>query len=482
MKKRSLLLMSLLLLGLGFSSAYMNIQHGTISLSSLSDEPGDDKDADAFQYKKGRHGLVRAHDYVVADDDGEFNALGATLFYALWALKHDRPLLERNLDFLSKNGFDYVRVLGTLGKHPFPEGHYWHNRLITTEWEDYDALIAELTDLVYDKYGMRIEWTIFGEAGDYNQDERVHLVEQFLNMSRGREHKIMHFEVANEAWQTGFERIRGLESLRELSRYMKDRTDVLVAASSGETFLRNYCTDDDPDTHDLTELNAGEVSDMVTMHFDRDTWQADGQWRPVRQPWDLVYCEGLPRLSSNNEPIGPGASNSTEEDPLKLVSAAIVTYISKMGMYVYHTEAGIRGFKDIADEPGSNAFVQMKKYLPNNLANWERQNHHWTRHPFIMYADNDADLAWYDNYAETGAVRNYGTRAGDAFVTYPMGIRNYVRLEAREKVSFCVIDPLTGAIVQRHHLEPRQSFNLGGQEAYLIKGRYNSNDDGCEQK
>ncbi len=99
---------------------------------------------------KARNGLVRAEGRAVADAAGPFNALGATLFWGAWAYKFDRPRLERNLETLRASGVDYVRVLGSVG------GASWEDRLTNPQWPDYDAIIAGMTDLAYDRYGLRV--------------------------------------------------------------------------------------------------------------------------------------------------------------------------------------------------------------------------------------------------------------------------------------------------------------------------------------
>ena len=93
-------------------------------------------------------------------------------------------------------------------------------------------------------------------------------------MSKGREHKIMHFELANEAWQNGFEGDAGREQLRVLTKYMRDNSEHLVAASAPEG----------PDCATIQAIYAGDVADLATIHFDRDISKVDGPWRPVRQP------------------------------------------------------------------------------------------------------------------------------------------------------------------------------------------------------
>ena len=177
-----------------------------------------------------RSGPVRADGRAVADAAGPFNALGATLFWGAWAYKFDRPRLERNLEVLSAAGVDYVRVLGSVG------GASWEDRQTDPRWNDYDAIIAGMTDLAYDRYGMRVQWTLFGGAPfTPSGPAREALVDRFASMARGREHKIFAFEIANEAWQNGFGGPDGLAELRRLGKRLNDKTTVLVALSSPAT-------------------------------------------------------------------------------------------------------------------------------------------------------------------------------------------------------------------------------------------------------
>ncbi|HEX4924183.1 MAG TPA: DUF4214 domain-containing protein, partial [Bdellovibrionales bacterium] len=214
-----------------------------------------------------RDGPVRLQGRTLIDDTGEFNALGATLFSATRWYKFDRPRLERQLETLARNGYDYIRVLGVVA---------WQGREIDPRWPDYQEVIAGLTDLAYDKYGIRIQWTIFGDAQIIvpSRSEQQRIVEQFLQMSRGREHKIIMIEIANEYWQNGFGGEDGKTWLRSFARYLNDNTQILVATSAAAG---------DP-CEDMKSLNEGGITDVGIMHFDRDVGKTDGQWRPVRQP------------------------------------------------------------------------------------------------------------------------------------------------------------------------------------------------------
>ena len=264
-----------------------------------------------------RGGVVGLDGNSLIDDGGRFNAVGATMMWAAWGYKFDKARLEQNLDHLSKNGIHYIRALGVVGDYDEPD--FWDGREIDWHWPDYADVIAGLTDLAWNQYGMRVEWTLIGDGQKNIPDmaDRYALVDTFLAMSKGREHAIMHFEIANEAWQNGFEGEQGIADLRALSQYMKDGTDLLVAASAPAGVS---CAD-------WQAVYGGDVADLATIHFDRDIGQVEGSWRPVHLPWTLEDCADLP-VGSNNEPIGPGASVNTEEDPVKLAYAAISTFVS----------------------------------------------------------------------------------------------------------------------------------------------------------
>jgi hypothetical protein len=147
-------------------------------------------------------GAVRPDGRAVADAAGPFNALGATLFWGAWAYKFDRSRLERNLKVLSAAGVDYVRVLGSVG------GASWEDRQTDPRWPDYDAIIAGMTDLAYDRYGLRVQWTVFGGAPFTPAGaERQALVDRFASLAKGRE-RPCRAQLAEE--RNGLRDVRGL--------------------------------------------------------------------------------------------------------------------------------------------------------------------------------------------------------------------------------------------------------------------------------
>lgn len=339
-----------------------------------------------------RTGLVTLSGSSLLDDQGAFNALGTTLMWAAWGMRHDTERLADNLAFLSSHGFHYIRALGVVGDYDEPD--YWDGREIDWRWADYAQVLA-------------------------------------------------------------------------LTQYMRDRTDILVAASAP---AGQECAD-------ALELYAGDVADLATIHFDRRTDLADGAWRPVRQPWEHLYCEGLP-VGSNNEPIGPGASVNTEEDPVKLVAAAIATYVSNLPLYVFHTGAGVRGDDDLWEMSGADAFVHVDAIVPGDLASWSRRNAHWADSPFLVYAEDSGgglhpDQMWPDlGEPAAGVVRAYGDVSGDDFFVFPMGILDHVLIEARRAMTFDVIDPMTGAVLETVTLDAGQQHTLSGHAALVLSGSF----------
>ncbi len=411
-------------------------------------------------------GVPQLDGRALVDGDGPFLALGATMMWAAWAYKYDLPKLEANLQFLAEHDYDFIRALGVVGDPNNPD--YWDGREIDPHWPDYADVIAGLTDLAYDKYGLRIEWTLIGDGQITvpSLAEREALVQTFLTMAAGREHKILHFEIANEAWQNGFGGEQGLADLRALSQSMKAQSPNLVAASAPPS----------PECADAQAIYAGDIADLATIHFDRDVSKVEGSWRPVRQPWEHQYCAGLP-VGSNNEPIGPGSSVAEEQDPVRLVAGAITTYISGLPIYVFHSHAGVRGDDDLWNMAGADSFVHLHDLLPANLSDWAPKNAHWADAPFTVFAGENgqliADTMWVDLAApESGVVRAYGAVQGPEFVVFPIGILGKVTIAPRRPMSFEVIDPMTGAVLAAHDLEAEQQVELSGADALLLRGAY----------
>ncbi|HMV66506.1 MAG TPA: NBR1-Ig-like domain-containing protein [Myxococcota bacterium] len=409
-------------------------------------------------------GLVRLVDRAVLDESGPFNGLGTTLFWAPWAYRHDRARLEQNLQFIADAGVDYIRVLGSVGSDaPWPADS-WDDRPIDPRWPDYDAVIAGLTDLAWDRYGLRVQWTVFGGV-DFTPTptDRTALIDRFIAMSRGREQKIILFETANEPFQNGFSGPGGIAELRALTQRLNDNVDILVGAGAyGEG-------------PELCQVYDGGVADIAIMHYDRTNNFGDGVWRPVRQPWGYWELEGacapatLPPTAANNEPIGPYASVAEDRDPLRLVMAAAVTWIAGQPLYVLHTGAGVRGGGQADRDRGRPANLwevenidatlaglrNLRARLPGGLASWERHNAHWASYPFAT------DV--------TRFVRAYAATRGAEIVAAPIGMIPPVDMTARWDVSLDALDPLTGGAVQSWSLTGGETFRLPAADALILR-------------
>ena len=408
---------------------------------------------------KARTGAVRAEGRAVADAAGPFNALGATLFWGAWAYKFDRPRLERNLEALRAAGVDYVRVLGSVG------GASWEDRTTDPRWPDYDAIIAGMTDLAYDRYGLRVQWTIFGGAPFTPPGpERQSIVDRFAALARGREHKLFAFEIANEAWQNGFAGAEGLAELRQLGGRLNRATSVLVALSS-------------PRTRMACETYEGSGADAMTLHYERGFGRV-GPLQPLRRPWSFptAYdraCRGqLPALVFNNEPIGPESSVRQDDAPSRIAAGYVMTFLAGNASYVLHSGPGIRGggAADIAPKLGRHAHFdelpsfnaiatalgEAKKYLPPGLANWTR---HAPNAP-------TAPLHGFDGL--------YSASKGSEFVALAIGLDQPIVLRARVDASLGVRQTATGKLVKHVDVSSGEDLTFGGTDALVFIGRATS--------
>jgi hypothetical protein len=381
-----------------------------------------------------RKGPVRLLNRALADDQGVFNALGASLFWALWGEKHDPDRLDANLKHLAEHDVDYVRILGMVG------GPSWKDRRIDPRaadyWETVDRLFARLA-----KHGLRAQVTLFADAQVMMTDrvDRLRFVDAWAQRSSER---ILAFEVVNEGWQNGFEDVA---HLREVGRRLADQTSLPVALSS--------MPHDPPSSWCDAYANSG--ADFVTIHYDRDTSRADGIWRPVRQPWGFPMahfgaCSGGPPAATNNEPIGPQSSVAEDADPLRLALSYATTFVAGNAAYVYHSGAGIRGggTADLAlgrkanigeyDERILDALSAMRRLLPPGLANWTRHDSDSESVPWNGFQTAIKDRTLMSAYAAT---------SGDRVVLVLLNQREPITLTARQSYRMTRYDGLSGAVL-----------------------------------
>lgn len=183
-------------------------------------------------------GPVRLCGHSLCDSNGPFLGLGVSYFQALRHAKHDRARLKSNLAFLASNGFNYIRVLSMVGWDGLeiaPVTFTNRTGRRVEAWPDYWQQFRDLLDLA-GRHGLRVEVTIFADAQHVMPERSTRLahLDGLLANIAGRESRLMHLEVANEAWQNGFPGAQGVTDLRAFAQYLGDRTEVLVAITSND--------------------------------------------------------------------------------------------------------------------------------------------------------------------------------------------------------------------------------------------------------
>lgn len=453
-----------------FHAAVLSLLISAPTLPAASCQPVvlSDTPARSAREQPARRGPVQVVGHALVDDGGPFLGLGVSYFTALWRFRNDPRRLESDLSFLSRQGFNYYRMLSMVGWNAAWDGLEIAPVSFTSRagkrveaWPDYWRDLGGLIDLAYDRYGLRTQITIFADAQLMpDRAARIAHMDRLLrDIVPGREHKIILLEVANEAWQNGFPGESGVKDLRKFAAYLAHRTRVPVAITLNHE-------------GSFESLYKDSAADLATWHFSRDR-RADSGWGPVIDCWRLGDLPGLPPVVSN-EPIGPGASVASENDPARLVMAAVCAYISKLPAYVFHSGAGVMGKTRFEDMPGIRALQHVVRLLPADLANWRRNDGLESSAVFTAYAGGAPNRTVSDAAAGgDGCVRNLGSRKGDRFVCAPVGIRpGGLRLDPREAVSYTVIDPASGQVVEKGVKQKGETLMLPGRfRALLILGR-----------
>ena len=422
-----------------------------------------------------RKGPIRVDGHAFRDDDGVFNPLGASLFWLAWGVKFDRSGVEANLGTLADAGVDYVRAFGVVG----PSGG-WADREVDPRWPDYAKVIADATDLAYDRFGLRVQWTIFAGVDRVATPEaRAGVVGRFVEIARGREQKLMLFEIANEGWQTGFGGAAGRAEIRALGRRLSDATSVPVALTAPEGGLAGVCP-----------LYGGAGVDAITWHHDRSHAGAAGSWRPAiapvraRRALDAqlqsqgAACGAIPAVIVNNEPVGPGSSLEEERDPLRIATAYVLTFAARHAAFVLHTGPGIRGGGQADRERGRRASVgdlpefpaiaralaAARRVTPPGLANWTP----------IDPADRGAPLQGFAEAIARGDLLEAAlTRQGGEIFGALVGLRRSVTIRASAPATIDLVDLLTGDVVERLDVAAGRDLSIAprprdGGDALLI--------------
>ncbi len=410
-----------------------------------------------------RTGLVRADGRVFVDDQGAFNPLGVSFFWAIWGEKFDEDKYEANLKKFD-NKAHYIRIFAEVAGgdiNGVGEKVGWADREINPSWPDYRQQFADAIDRAYDKHGLRSEITIV--AGGTNLQREA--TNAMLDVIEMRQHKIFAVEIANE------ENLPDKDLRDELTRQVMARYPQLQVSA--------YSTADPAIYKDL--LSRG-VGNSITPHTDRTNNTEDGAWRQVRQIYDFKF---LPGTCRDDEPPGPQSSVATMEDPLHLAMTRAMSIIMGCGAYTFHPGAGIRGGgkADLArgrpanfyDDPNFdaqlNALVAVGTVIPSDAANWRQEGSHNPPWNNPMQADQFLDAA-----SDHGVISLYAAHADSRFVVLPLGIREFVKLTSRDAAVIDVFNPITGEKVNTFTVDAGGTITLNGPErgglgGYIVVGR-----------
>lgn len=403
-------------------------------------------------------GPVRLDGRAFADDSGPFNALGVSLFWALWAEKHAPERLDATLAFLARHGVDYVRILAMVGAPS------WEDRVIDPAWPDY----WETVDAFFERLGrhdLRAQVTLFADAQVMMPDRaaREAFVDAWAARATAWRDRVLFVEIANEHWQNG---LPDIADVRALGRRLRSLTDVPVALSA-------------PREHEVTAMYADWSGGVATLHYDRSVTGPDGPWGPVRQPWRWpgAYFRDDPGIVAvNAEPIGPQASVAEDDDPLRLALAFVTTFVAGNAAYTYHTGAGVRGGG--AADLARGRLVDVQDYDPRiigALAHWRRALPaglpNFTRHDA---ASSSMPWAGSDAAAERGdIVAAYAATDGRRLVGVVLGVRRPHEIQAQRDVRFDLLDPVDGSVVASAELRAGQRWTVpAGRAGYVVLGTF----------
>jgi hypothetical protein len=392
------------------------------------------------------------------DGAGPFFPLGETLFWAPRGWKFERERVRRNLAWLAGHLWNYIRILCDVG------GPAWVGNEIDSTWPDYEEVMAGLIDAAYDEYGLRVEATIWGGS----PRDPLRATDLMAAVSRGREHKFVNFEAANESFQNGPD----LPTVKEMARRLQS-TGILTAESS-------------PQQADQASFERlVDPGQIASWHADRT--YGDNDWRFVRQAWDAKY---FPWPVTQNEPKGPASSVSPNSNPLQLAMHRALGIMCGTGAYVLHNAAGISGIDgehavggrrtaNLWEMPGIDEIMRAVRgidpLLPAGVESWERSNDTWT--PPNQVHPLPATHFWStgDGGPERGVNRNYAAVSGQNFITMPCGVhREGASFKARWACTIKVHNPLTRRIFVEGPLSPDQELWLPGSSdtmaAYIVRG------------
>jgi len=403
-----------------------------------------------------RTGVVRLDGRTFADDGGAYLAVGTSLFWALWGYRHDRQRLERHLDYLSKHGVDYIRVFGVIGPR-------WADRAVDPRDGAWDQNLAGLLDLAYTTHGLRVELTIWQEIDATPAPaDRIALVDRVARIVSARPHTVQYLEIANEGYATGWTDKK--QEAQDLATRLRAKTPSVVAVTSPATLERG----------EIVSWYGRSKANLLTPHLPREAVRNDRPWQYVQQTWHPWLAS--PLAWTNDEGQGPQASVAADDDPLRLVMYAGLTWLCGGAGFVLHTGAGVGGGDQAGNARGRAANVwevanveatlagiaAMRRLLPPDLPNWTRHNSNEKFSGYPWETPPISQLIEKNQLAAAFAA----TSADGRIVAIVLGASAPVPFAPRMPMDVDVYDPVTGNRLESHN----GAFTLSPRPAAVLIG------------
>jgi hypothetical protein len=453
-------------LGFGLEGTLLHLRGGDQG-GTLSTAPAPGSEASyansvkppAPAQRRSRQGLVRLAGRVFVDGDGPYLAIGTSLFWALWGFQHDRERLERHLDYLAKNGIDYIRVFGVIGPR-------WADRVVDPRDRAWDQQLAGFLDLAHGTYGLRVELTIWQDTDlTPTPAERTALVDRIAAIVTPRPQTIQYLEIANEGYATGW--MDKKPEAQQLATRLREKTPHIVAVTSPATLTRE----------EIASWYGGSSANLLTPHLPREVAgeRLTGQWHYLRQTWDPWLASDL--AWTNDEGKGPQSSVAEDDDPLRLVMYAGLTWLCGGAGFVLHTGAGVGGGDRASTARGRVANVwdltnigqtlagiaAMRRLLPADLPNWRRHNSNerfsgypWDTQPISRLIESNELVRAYAATSDDGSI-----------VAMVVGVSAPVPFRPRFPMHIDVHDPMSGNRLESYD----GPFTLSPRPAAVLIGR-----------
>ena len=411
-----------------------------------------------------RRGRTRIVNRAFADDDGEYNALGATYFVAPWLFEHERDALDRDFTVLRGAGVDFLRILGEIGFNGTPvegaqKADSYGDRTFGPMNPNWRQVLGGVMDYAYERYGFRTELTVFGEDIKWltqyvplleHELQREQYAKDCLDVCRARPETVQFIEGVNEGSDQNW-------SISEMRKLAKLALQAGFVASPSCPF----------NSESLDELHDGLGSQIATMHYSRDDGGDGGEWewvwKPYEYPWDANHA---PAAACDNESAGPWAD---EDDPTRIAMSVWTSFVVQSAAKVFHAGPLIRvgGQWDVArglpkhvdQTPGwpqmASAMRAAKTILPPGVANHQLHNGQWTSNPidWVMGKPHNGPF-------EDGSLFKTATAVGPSGqLSVPcLWIRKPVEARTRQAMRLVEHDIFTGQELRALDLSAGQTF------------------------